>query len=94
MASEQVWVVAACFNEAEVISTFIERVMVLPDVDHLLLIDDGSSDATVAAIRAWQQSHTEQAVTLLELTRNFGKEAAMLVGAGLCQRALCRCSAD
>ena len=53
MASEQVWVVAACFNEAEVISTFIERVMVLPDVDHLLLIDDGSSDATVAAIRAW-----------------------------------------
>ena len=73
MASEQVWVVAACFNEAEVISTFIERVMVLPDVDHLLLIDDGSSDATVAAIRAWQQRHADQGVTLLELTRNFGR---------------------
>lgn len=27
MASEQVWVVAACFNEAEVISVFLERVM-------------------------------------------------------------------
>ena len=49
MASEQVWVVAACFNEAEVISVFLERVMALPDVDHLLLIDDdGSSDATEA----------------------------------------------
>ena len=80
MASEQVWVVAACFNEAEVISAFIERVVALPDVDRLLLIDDGSSDATVAVIRAWQKSHADQAVTLLELTRNFGKEAAMLAG--------------
>ena len=72
MASKQVWVVAACFNEAEVISAFMERVVALPEVDHLLLIDDGSSDATVAVIRAWQQSHADQAVTLLELTRNFG----------------------
>ena len=63
MASEQVWVVAACFNEAEGISAFIERVMALPEVDHLLLIDDGSSDATVSVIRAWQQSHANPAVT-------------------------------
>ena len=54
MAREQVWVVAACFNEAEVISAFMERVLALPEVNHLLLIDDGSSDATVAVIRAWQ----------------------------------------
>ena len=80
MASEQVWVVAACFNEAEVISAFMEQVTALPEVDHLLLIDDGSSDATVAVIRAWQKSHAVQPVTLLELTRNFGKEAAMLAG--------------
>ena len=40
MASKQVWVVAACFNEAEVISIFLERVMALPEVNHLLLIDD------------------------------------------------------
>ena len=80
MASEQVWVVAACYNEAEVISVFLERVMALPEVNHLLLIDDGSSDATVGVIRDWQRSHAKQAVTLLELTRNFGKEAAMLAG--------------
>ena len=48
MASEQVWVVAACFNEAAVIRTFMERVMALPEMEHLLLIDDGSSDATEA----------------------------------------------
>ena len=27
MASEQVWEVTACFNEAEVISAFVERVV-------------------------------------------------------------------
>ena len=80
MVHEQLWVVAACFNEETVITRFIERVLALPEVDRLVLIDDGSSDATVAVIREWQQAHATAAVTLLELTRNFGKEAAMLAG--------------
>ena len=80
MASEQLWVLAACFNESRVITRFIERVLAQPEVNHLLLIDDGSSDATVSEIRRWQRVHPGAAVTLLELTRNFGKEAAMLAG--------------
>ena len=48
MASEQVCVVATCFNEAELISAFMERVMALPEMEHLPLVDDGSSDATEA----------------------------------------------
>ena len=80
MASDQLWVVAACFNESLVITQFIERVLAQPEANHLLLIDDGSSDATVAVVRAWQCSHRGAPVTLLELTRNFGKEAAMLAG--------------
>ena len=80
MASEQLWVVSACFNEEAVITRFIERVLAQPDVHRLLLIDDGSSDATVSTIRQWQRDHPGSAVTLLELTRNFGKEAAMLAG--------------
>ena len=80
----QIWVVAACFNEEAVICQFIERVLVLPEVSHLLLVDDGSRDATVAQIRIWQQrfvgSKASIPVTLLELTRNFGKESAMLAG--------------
>ena len=77
---QDLWVVAACFNEQAAITRFIERVLAQSEVSHLLLIDDGSSDSTVSVIRAWQQSHPDQAVTLLELTRNFGKEAAMLAG--------------
>ena len=80
MHSNALWVVAACFNEETVIPRFIERVAALPEVDRLLLIDDGSSDATVAVIRQWQAQHPDAGVVLLELTRNFGKEAAMLAG--------------
>ena len=80
MASNTLWVVAACFNEETVIPRFIERVIALPEVDRLLLIDDGSSDATVTVIRQWQAQHPNAGVVLLELTRNFGKEAAMLAG--------------
>jgi len=57
------------------IPRFIERVIALPDVDSLLLIDDGSSDDTVAVTRQCQAQHPEAGVVLLELTRNSGKEA-------------------
>lgn len=83
----QIWVVAPCFNEESVIGMFLERVLALEEVDRLILVDDGSHDATVTRIRAWQQrcrssSAPSEAkpVTLLELTRNFGKEAAVLAG--------------
>lgn len=83
----QIWVVAPCFNEESVIGLFLERVLALEEVDRLVLVDDGSQDATVSRIRAWQQRSqsssvpsTAPRVTLLELTRNFGKEAAVLAG--------------
>ena len=79
-----VWVVAACFNEQAVITSFIERVLEVPGVERLVLVDDGSRDDTVSQIRGWQarqaQIDSPAPVTLLELTRNFGKEAAMLAG--------------
>ena len=87
-----VWVVAACFNEQDVITTFIDRVLAVPGVHQLVLIDDGSRDATVERILTWQAQHPEAPLTLLELTRNFGKEAAMLAGldyvAGRCEAAV------
>ncbi len=76
-----IWVVAACFNEETLIGCFIERVLSQPDVQHLVMIDDGSTDDTVAAVlRCQQLQQLAGSVTLIELTRNFGKEAAMLAG--------------
>ncbi len=80
----QIWVVAACFNEEAVICQFLERVLSIKGVSRLVLIDDGSKDETVSQIRNWIVRNSDRAalpfVTLLELTRNFGKEAAMLAG--------------
>ncbi len=79
-----IWVVAACFNEEAVIAQFIERVVSLEGVSRLVLVDDGSVDGTVKQIRNYQKKISLEndnfSVTLLELTRNFGKEAAMLAG--------------
>ena len=56
MVSEQVRLVSACFNEAEVISALWIVSWSCWKWDHLLLIDDWSSDATVVAIGAPQQA--------------------------------------
>ena len=88
--STDVWVVAACFNEADGITRFIEVVLAQTDINKLVLIDDGSSDSTVKTIREWMEKHPESPVTLVELTRNFGKEAAMLAGL---DQVLGRCAA-
>ena len=39
---------SSCFNEQAGITFFIERVLAQPEVSHLLLIDDGSTDSTVS----------------------------------------------
>ncbi|WP_320676038.1 glycosyltransferase family 2 protein [Prochlorococcus sp. MIT 1300] len=80
----KVWVIAACFNEEAAIVRFIERVVALNCVSRLVLVDDGSSDNTVNQIQLWQEKSEQPEafgkITLIELTRNFGKEAAMLAG--------------
>ncbi len=84
-ASEpKIWVVAACLNEEAVIVQFIQRVLAIQAISQLILVDDGSTDTTVKKIRNFQQGSIHQnpssRVTLIELTRNFGKESAMLAG--------------
>ena len=80
----EVWVVAACFNEEAVITHFIKRALAIPGVSRLILVDDGSTDQTVQRIRQFKKEFSSEEklsnVTLIELTRNFGKESAMLAG--------------
>lgn len=88
-ASRGLWVVATCFNESDVITKFIDSVLRYPEVDHLVLVDDGSTDQTVNKVRDWIEGsnkiprvdgNEQSRLTLIELTRNFGKESAMLAG--------------
>jgi glycosyltransferase involved in cell wall biosynthesis len=77
-------VVVPVKNEEESIFPFVERVgAVLDSIAHdkgweILFVDDGSSDATLAAIVAANQRDAR--VRALSLSRNFGKEAALSAG--------------
>ena len=71
-------------NEEDSILPFVERVGAILDAIaadsgwEILFVDDGSSDATLAAIVAANQR--EPRVRALSLSRNFGKEAALSAG--------------
>ena len=70
------------YNESSGLAPVVERVLAVlktlsPAVE-ILIVNDGSRDNTAAVARALCQVHTQ--VKLLELSRNFGKEAALTAG--------------
>ena len=71
-------VVVPCFNEAEVLPAFHARVIAaLAETGMawtLLYVNDGSTDGTLALLRGLPDA------TVLNLSRNFGKEAAVTAG--------------
>jgi glycosyltransferase involved in cell wall biosynthesis len=75
-------VVVPCFNEEHGLAHLYEELSaVLPTVTpdfEVLLVDDGSSDATLAKMR--ELAAADAHVRYVALSRNFGKESAMLAG--------------
>ncbi|MES2770918.1 MAG: glycosyltransferase family 2 protein [Pseudomonadota bacterium] len=72
-------VVCPMHNEAPVLATFLGRLLpVLESTGftfELVCVNDGSRDATLDGLRAWQKS--EPRLRVIDLSRNFGKEAAL-----------------
>lgn len=71
------------YNEAETVDVFIETVTrvfePLPDVDlELVFVNDGSTDDTLDKLLGWQRR--DPRLNIVELSRNFGKEAALTAG--------------
>jgi glycosyltransferase involved in cell wall biosynthesis len=85
-APVQLSVIVPVKDEEQAIIPFLDRVA--PILDRLvpageggweiLFVDDGSSDATLAAVAA--ANTRDQRVRALSLSRNFGKEAALSAG--------------
>ena len=77
-------IVVPCYNEEEALPIFYENITSvaarqLPQLAlELVLVNDGSSDGTLGAMRALAQK--DGRVKYLSFSRNFGKEAAMLAG--------------
>lgn len=78
--------VVPVFNEAESIGLFLNRVTEVfanefnVDID-FLFVNDGSTDATLSVLLDVQRSDAR--VKVVDLSRNFGKEAALTAGLNL-----------
>lgn len=75
--------IVPCYNESDVLPLFYNEVCGViaqcPDYRfHLIFVNDGSRDDTLAQIQKLAQD--DERVKYISLSRNFGKEAAMLAG--------------
>ncbi len=75
-------IVVPLFNEQASIDALIPRVMQVLESEGLnaeiILVDDGSADDTWDKMVAWRANHEN--LTLVALSRNFGKEIAITAG--------------
>jgi glycosyltransferase involved in cell wall biosynthesis len=65
-------------NLAELVPQVLTTLQALGSQIELILVNDGSRDATGSVIDALSQTHRE--VVGIHLSRNFGKEAALMAG--------------
>jgi glycosyltransferase involved in cell wall biosynthesis len=66
-----------CFNEADTIETVVKRVLESPYTQELVIVDDGSSDGTLALAESLA---ADPRVRVLSQGRNRGKGAALRRG--------------
>ncbi len=71
-------IVIPVYNEEQNIKPLMEEIeKALPSIEHeVVFVDDGSSDNTVAEIRALKRGN----IKLVRFTRNFGQTSAMAAG--------------
>ncbi len=75
-------IVAPCFNEEDVIDIFLKKIFeVLKKLGRsyeIVFVNDGSRDNTLEILK--QKAQEYDAVRVISLSRNFGKEAALSAG--------------
>ena len=80
---DKITIIVPCYNEEEVIDLFYpavqKHVKDIPDCNfNYLFVNDGSRDATLLKLRELAKKYDN--VNYLSLSRNFGKESAMMAG--------------
>ncbi len=83
MQKKKVSIVVPCYNEQESLKAFYDSIInVIDRLEQyeweLLFVNDGSRDDTLNIIRAFHSE--DERVCFVDLSRNFGKENAMLAG--------------
>jgi len=82
-ARRRLSIVVPCYNEAPALDALFDRLdgalLRLPGLEtEIVCIDDGSTDGTLGVLRA--RAARDPRLIVLELSRNFGKEAALTAG--------------
>lgn len=80
---DRIEILVPCYNEEAVLEKFYERVQsVIAGIDgcefRYIFVNDGSTDGTLEIMRRLRQR--DDRVHYVGLSRNFGKEAAMIAG--------------
>lgn len=80
---KKVTILIPCYNEEQSLPLLYEQLAILTDSHaeynwEILFVNDGSKDNTIQLIK--QLSQKDNRIAYLDLSRNFGKEAAMLAG--------------
>jgi len=82
VSMELLSVVIPAYNEQRVLLEFHKRISkVLESMQleaELIFVNDGSTDDTLKIMREFRKS--DQRISILDLSRNFGKETAMTAG--------------
>ncbi len=81
--SEKICLIVPCYNEQEVIDACHSRIIgaiasLTNYTFEIIYINDGSTDRTLECLEG--HSRNDARVTVINLSRNFGKEAAMTAG--------------
>lgn len=79
--------IAPVFNEEDAIPVFVDRIEEVfanfPSISvTMIFVDDGSDDKTLEVLLQLQQAGRR--IIVVELSRNFGKEAALTAGLAVC----------
>jgi glycosyltransferase involved in cell wall biosynthesis len=69
-------VIMPVHNEAETINEIIKRVLNIPEVHELIIVDDGSSDGTIETV----EKISSDKINILKHNTNKGKGAAVRTG--------------
>ena len=79
---KKISVLVPCYNEEQVLPLFIKAITPIMENKQyeweLLLIDDGSTDASLSLMQ--QARLQDERIHYIELSRNFGKENALMAG--------------
>src|SRR6056297_1595076 len=75
-------IICPCFNEEGTIKIFLEKLIpIMQDIQRsyeIIFVNDGSTDDTLNVLLKAKSKNSQ--IRILNLSRNFGKEAALTAG--------------